>query len=491
MKTLMIITLLSLSFASHAKLTPKAVNALIKAEKADWVAGNTSVSNYSDIEVKRLLGSNDRPEADTLFEDRTKGLDQWDWRDVNGVNWVGKVLDQGQCGSCVAFGSVATLETQYRINSGFTWLTPSFSPQQLFNCNGGACDYGWYAESAASALMNKGIVDSACSPYVSGVTGKDVQCRQINCSNMIARTYKIAGYDRPSSYGGTASAVKEALKKGPLVTNMTVYNDFMTYTSGIYKSVSNEVAGGHVVSLVGFNDVERYWIIRNSWGTGWGEGGFARISYDDKSGIAGSTWLYKTAKEENTISITSPAEREYVSGKTKFEVKMTKPTAAEVFLTSDKGATFQKFSACTGEVLECSMTLDTQSIKEGRYEMHALAAGKRSVVREFYVVNSEPNTILNFSGVDLTKPQTGKILFNVDTTNYSVIPQKLSLVLENAAGEKIVNKTTEVVLEKMSISLRTPAVPNGSYTMYFKAETPFDGKAFETFSEKKTITIRN
>jgi C1A family cysteine protease len=491
MKSWMIIALLSLSFAAHAGLSPKTVNALIKAENANWIAGNTSVSNLSDVEAKRLFGSTDCPQGDMLFEDRTKGLDQWDWRNVNGVNWVGKVLDQGQCGSCVAFGSVATLETQYRINSGLTWLAPSFSPQQLFNCGGGACDSGWYAQSAADTLVNKGIVDSACSPYVSGVTGKDVQCRSITCNNQVARTYKITGYDRPSSYGGTASAVKEALKRGPLVTNMTVYNDFMTYTSGIYKSVSNEVAGGHVVSLVGFNDLERYWVIRNSWGPGWGEGGFARISYDDKSGIAESTWLYKTAKEDNVISVTSPAEREYISGQKNFIVKMTKPTAAEVFLTSDKGVTFQKFSACSGEISECSMTLDTLSLKEGRYEIHAQAAGKRSVVREFYVVNSEPQTALSFSGVDLTKTQTGKIFFNVDITKQSVIPQKLSLVLENATGEKIVNKTTDVVLEKMAISLRTPAVANGTYTMYFKAETPLDGKAFETFSEKKAITIKN
>lgn len=120
-----------------------------------------------------------------------------------------------------------------------------------------------------------------------------------------------------------------------------------------------------------------------------------------------------------------------------------------------------------------------------------MGTSKRSMVKEFFILNSEPTTDVAFSGVDLTKPQTGKIFFNVDITNYAVIPQKLTLVLENAQGEKIVTKTTEVVLEKMAISLRTPAVLNGTYTVYFLAETPVNGKAFETFSEKKTITIRN
>lgn len=492
MKNWMILSSLLFMFTANSAVSPRVVNALIKKNKVEWIAAETSVSKLTDAETRKLLGSIDRPDSDTLFDDRTKILDAHDWRNHNGVNWVGAVLDQGQCGSCVAFGAVATLETQYRISAGVPWIAPSFSPQQLFNCGGGACDSGWFAQSAADTLVNKGIVDTACVPYVSGSTGKDIQCKVNFCNNQAQRTYKLAGYERPSFAGGTASQVKAALKRGPLMTNMTVYDDFMVYSSGIYKAVSNTVAGGHVVSIVGFNDLERYWIIRNSWGAGWGEGGFARISYDDKSGIAANTWLFKAAPESNFLSIVSPKEREYVSGAHNVQIKMAKAAAAEVVLSSNNGATVHKMAACEGTATaDCSMTIGTLALKDGRYEIHVQSGDKRSTIREFFISNNEPQTTVAFSGVDLAKAQTGRIVFNVDMLNYAVIPQKLTLVLVNDAGVSVVNKSTTDVFEKMSMSLRTPAVSNGSYTMYFVAETPVNGKIVQSISEKKTITIAN
>jgi C1A family cysteine protease len=69
--------------------------------------------------------------------------------------------------------------------------------------------------------------------------------------------------------------------KGPLVTCYSVYNDFFSYRSGIYKHVTGSLAGGHCVSCVGYNDVDKYWICKNSWGAGFGEGGFFRIAYGE------------------------------------------------------------------------------------------------------------------------------------------------------------------------------------------------------------------
>ncbi len=492
MKVIVLLTALCVSTLSHARLTPKALNAVLKAQKAEWSAGESTISKMSDRDVVKLLGSKDRPEGDRLFEDQTKAVDMHDWRNHGGINWVGSVLDQGQCGSCVAFGAVATLETQYRISAGLSWLAPSFSPQQLFNCNGGACDSGWFAQAAADTLMNRGIVDSSCVPYVSGQTGKDIQCKMNFCQNQASRTYKIATYERPTSYGGSAAKIKAALKRGPLVTNMTVYDDFFNYTSGIYKAVSETVAGGHVVSLVGFNDVERYWIIRNSWGTSWGEQGFARISYDDKSGIGENTWLYVPAKEENFFDVVSPKEREYVSGALEMKVHSGKVAASEIVLSSNKGQNVQKLSNCAqNTTTECLINLDTTALADGTYEVYVQSGNKRSVVREFSINNSQPETVVTFDGIDLSRPQTGKIFFNISLSNYKVIPQKLALVVENEAGVRVVNKSTDVVTEKMSISLRTPAVANGTYKVYIEALTPLNGEAVANLSEAKTLIIKN
>ena len=66
---------------------------------------------------------------------------------------------------------------------------------------------------------------------------------------------------------------------GPMETGFDVYNDFFSYSSGIYQHVSGLYAGGHAVKIIGWGNEAGvdYWICANSWGTGWGEQGFFRI----------------------------------------------------------------------------------------------------------------------------------------------------------------------------------------------------------------------
>ena len=66
-----------------------------------------------------------------------------DWRNKDGVNWISPILNQGNCGSCVAFAAVGVLESQVNITSGIPGLNPSFSTQALFACGGGGCESGW------------------------------------------------------------------------------------------------------------------------------------------------------------------------------------------------------------------------------------------------------------------------------------------------------------------------------------------------------------
>ncbi|MGZ3790322.1 MAG: C1 family peptidase, partial [Bacteriovorax sp.] len=275
MKKIFAVGLTLLSLHANANVNVFNVQNEIKKQNANWMAKSTSVSGLSDFEVKRMLGSKDMPNGDELFYDRSKGNESLDWRNVSGLNWLGPVMNQGNCGSCVAFASIATLEARYRIASGQIWANPTFSPQHLFSCGGGACNFGWFASEAADSLKEDGVLDNACAPYSAGSTGVDVACKDIQCPDQNRRLYKIANFSTPSNYGGNAESVKAALKYGPLLTTMVVYDDFLTYAGGIYKHVTGKKAGGHAISLVGFNDLERYWVIRNSWGDDWGEGGFA------------------------------------------------------------------------------------------------------------------------------------------------------------------------------------------------------------------------
>lgn len=70
---------------------------------------------------------------------------------------------------------------------------------------------------------------------------------------------------------------------GPLMATFTVYRDLYNYKSGIYVRTSTSSAGGHAVKVVGWGNSNgvNYWIIWNSWGTSWGEGGTARIKFGE------------------------------------------------------------------------------------------------------------------------------------------------------------------------------------------------------------------
>jgi hypothetical protein len=75
--------------------------------------------------------------------------------------------------------------------------------------------------------------------------------------------------------------MKQALiDHGPLIICISVWEDFMWYLRGVYHHRWGPRVGGHVVTIVGYNDSQQCWIVKNSWGTKWGEDGWFRMSYD-------------------------------------------------------------------------------------------------------------------------------------------------------------------------------------------------------------------
>jgi C1A family cysteine protease len=495
MKQIFLILSLTVSLTTNAaSLKIQNLNRLIEKNHAGWIARETSVSHLSPSETKNLFGSLDIPDVSENFEDRSPiGNDTLDWRNMNGTNWLGPVMNQGNCGSCVAFATVATFEAQFRITAGLPWLVPNFSTQQLFSCGGGACNYGWTPGAAASFLKSGGVVDAACSPYISGSNSEDVACKEITCNNRKERTYKISDYNTPSSrFGGNAAKVKAALKKGPLVTTMKVYDDFTSYGGGIYKSVSNKVEGGHAISIIGYNDQEKYWIIRNSWGSDWGEQGFARISYDDKSGIAGSTWAFETKANTHYLEVKSPINHAYVSGEQIVQVKSEAALQSQVIITGENESI--NMTLCeNGSSTNCQSTLDTTKLRDGRYEVYAQHGTDKSLVNEFFILNHEPQAAVSFaaSQVDLKKPLVGRIEFEIDVKASPVMPAALRFVIEDMKGKIIAQRVTDTVLPQMKLGFRFNTVPNGQYKIYYVAETTYQGNLARSVSNVETVITKN
>ncbi|EFX87410.1 hypothetical protein DAPPUDRAFT_312319 [Daphnia pulex] len=184
------------------------------------------------------------------------------------------VKDQGGCGSCWAFAAVAPLEFAQCKNK--TKSVVLLSEQQLVDCVqiAGSCTGGWYTDAWDYLIAAKGSAKQSFYPYT-GVQGTCKYCP--GCACMIGAKVFTYGYV-PSN---NATAMQIALQKyGPLAVAIAAVNPFFSYSSGVYTDTTCDKADlNHGVVVVGWGILSRvkYWIVRNSWGPGWGLKGYILI----------------------------------------------------------------------------------------------------------------------------------------------------------------------------------------------------------------------
>jgi C1A family cysteine protease len=451
--------------ADDGPVTLDDVQQAIKARHASWTAGSTSVSGLPATERSLRLGL----PASEIALDRTRVIEPldaelapetFDWRNVEGKNFVSPVLDQGRCGSCVAFSAVATFETQLNVSAGDTTSPWQLSPQYVFSCGGGACSFGWYPASAAKFLVSKGTPDQACMPYASGAHGDDTKC-QAACSDVSSRAMKARAFTTPSKGALAVNAVKEALKKGPLMTSMTVYDDFMYYTGGIYKHVTGGVAGGHAVSIVGFSDEHESWIVRNSWGTGWGDKGFFEIAWEDDSGLGESTWGFDVPAPGPFIAIADLRDGALLSGNYSLKFQGESIAAPITWkLQRPSGETFEGNVATT-----VSAVLDTKTVPDGVYTLSARSGTLQSPPHTVYILNGAETGNIRFKTLTNGATLKGTAMFDVTIAASPVPATLVTWTVKNAAGEVIVTRSTENTGPLMQLGWNTKRWPNGDYTI--------------------------
>ncbi|RXM28917.1 Dipeptidyl peptidase 1 [Acipenser ruthenus] len=273
------------------KYNPNYVNAINTVQKS-WTA--TTYKEHETFTIEELIrraggrGSRipRRPKPAPLTEEVAKlaaGVpESWDWRNVQGVNYVSPVRNQAACGSCYSFASMGMLEARIRILTNNT-QTPVFSTQQVVSCSeySQGCD-GGFPYLIGKYIQDFGMVEEKCFPYI----GKDSPCTpKPECFRYYTSEYHYVG----GFYGACNEALMklELVKYGPMGVAFEVYGDFMHYQGGIYHhtGLMDEFnpfeLTNHAVLLVGYGSDpgtgEKYWIVKNSWGTGWGEDGYFRI----------------------------------------------------------------------------------------------------------------------------------------------------------------------------------------------------------------------
>jgi len=267
------------SFAPYA-LPPEAleriesVSARIAAYGYRWRAGVTAISHLTPEQFDALLGA--RPPADEgpglplAFSAVPQGRAEdelpprWDWREFGGVT---PVRDQETCGSCWAFAAAGALEAAELI---YATTALDLSEQHVLDCN--ADDYdcaGGWMTSAYRLWHDAGARLESDIPY-EGIDHRP--CDQAGAD-------PVAFVESWSGVTADRMALKQELLLRPLAVAMHVYPDFQHYQGGVYYHPGNDPIN-HAVLLVGWDDNLEAWIIKNSWGAGWGEFGFAYVHYD-------------------------------------------------------------------------------------------------------------------------------------------------------------------------------------------------------------------
>lgn len=285
-----LLVLLVSQISEAAKPDIKAIKKRMKGKGYTFEVGDNPATEYS---LEQICGYKPPKKS---FPKKLKGIlppqelpDRFDWRQLDGCT---SIKNQSSCGSCWAFAAMGVVESQYLIRGN---LEMDFSEQWLVSCtNAGSCSGGNYGPAFTYMLDTEdlcskiGAILESVYPY---------EARDADCPCPPGERFLITSWAGVSQ---NITDMKQAIMSyGPIAVAVAADDLFQCYIGGIFNANTGTDIN-HAVVLVGWDDTQGangIWYLRNSWGFGWGEGGYMRIEYD--SNLVGSSPAYAELILEN------------------------------------------------------------------------------------------------------------------------------------------------------------------------------------------------
>jgi len=192
------------------------------------------------------------------------------------------------CGSCWAHAATSSVSDRIKIARGGAWPDINIAPQHVISCShlDFGCNGGWPA-SAFQHMHKEYVTDETCSIYRGrGWTNGELCSAEIKCLNChpdglcnVPESYPIYYVDEFGLVSGEDAMKNEIMQRGPIACGIAVTDAFEDYTGGGFIDDTGDEEIVHDISVVGWGVEEGlpYWLIRNSWGSHWGEDGFVKL----------------------------------------------------------------------------------------------------------------------------------------------------------------------------------------------------------------------
>jgi hypothetical protein len=446
----------------------------------------------------------------------TPGIDEanslpasFDWRALGGCT---PIRNQGSCGACWAFATVGALECAIKIMDG---NEVDLSEQWLVSCNtdGWGCGGGWFAHDyhmwKTDVCGGTGAVLESSFPYV----GSNVTC---NCP--YPHPYLLRSWGYVGSSGGlpAVDAIKQAIMTyGPVAVMVCADSAFQAYTGGVFNACSSGPIN-HAVALVGWDNAQGasgVWFLRNSWGTGWGEGGYMRIQYGCSSVGYGASFVDYAGTDVLQISPTDgfvssgPVGGPFAPGSRTYTLTNTGPntldwsvTHTQPWLSTDPNSGTLEPNATAA--VDVSITQDANSLSTGIYTdtvtFQNLTTGK-SRTRSATLRVGQPDYFTEVFGTGENDLQHKTLVFTPDgsTSFYAACAETAGQFSVDPRGGTVLTLSDDSYVQVNILEGKQVSLYGQSYTSFFvgsngyitfgSGDTSYDG-AMDTHFGKPRIS---